>query len=75
MNWEAIGAGGEVFGALGVMVTLIYLATQIRVQNRESRIASVHEISEGYRQLVAEMINPNLSEVWVKAVKDWTRKS
>ena len=75
MNWEAIGAGGEVFGALGVMVTLIYLATQIRVQNRESRIASVHEISEGYRQLVAEMIYPNLSEVWVKAVKDWTRKS
>ena len=30
MNWEAIGAIGEVTGALGVIVTLGYLAYQIR---------------------------------------------
>ena len=30
VNWEAIGAVGEMLGALGVIVTLIYLATQIR---------------------------------------------
>jgi len=30
MNWEAIGAIGEVLGALGVIVTLVYLAFQIR---------------------------------------------
>ena len=30
MNWEAIGAVGEVIGALGVIVTLGYLAYQIR---------------------------------------------
>ena len=30
MNWEAIGAIGEVVGALGVVVTLGYLAYQIR---------------------------------------------
>ncbi len=26
MNWEAIGAIGEIIGAFGVIVTLIYLA-------------------------------------------------
>jgi hypothetical protein len=30
VNWEAIGAIGEVIGALGVIVTLVYLAYQIR---------------------------------------------
>ncbi len=30
MNWEAIGAVGEVLGAIGVIVTLGYLAVQIR---------------------------------------------
>jgi hypothetical protein len=30
MNWEAIGAIGEVLGALAVIVTLVYLAVQIR---------------------------------------------
>ena len=30
MNWEAIGAIGEVVGAIGVVVTLGYLAYQIR---------------------------------------------
>ena len=30
MNWEAIGAIGEVLGAAAVVVTLGYLAVQIR---------------------------------------------
>ncbi len=30
MNWEAIGALGETLGALLVLITLIYLATQVR---------------------------------------------
>ncbi len=30
MNWEAIAATGEILGAVAVLVTLIYLAAQIR---------------------------------------------
>ncbi|MFV8816862.1 hypothetical protein [Haliea sp. E17] len=30
MNWEAIGAVAEILGALGVIVTVAYLAMQIR---------------------------------------------
>ncbi len=30
MNWEAIGAVGEVVGAIGVIFTLVYLAYQIK---------------------------------------------
>ncbi len=34
MNWDAIGAIAELLGAIGVIASLIYLATQIR-QSRE----------------------------------------
>ena len=33
MNWEAISAISEVFGAVAVVVTLIYFSTQIRQSN------------------------------------------
>ena len=30
MNWDAIGAVGEVIGAMAVVISIIYLAVQIR---------------------------------------------
>ena len=46
MNWEAIGAVGEVLGALGVIATLSYLAVQIRQNTRTVRSAT-HQASVG----------------------------
>ncbi len=43
MNWEAIGAIGEISGALAVVLTLLYLARQIN----ESRKATVAQIYQG----------------------------
>ena len=34
MNWDAVGAIAELLGAIGVIASLVYLATQIR-QSRE----------------------------------------
>ncbi len=50
MNWDAIGAISEAVGALGVIITLIYLATQIRQNSRTmdqhtSAVASAAEIA------------------------------
>ncbi len=36
MNWDAIGAIAELLGAVGVIASLVYLATQIR-QNAPPR--------------------------------------
>jgi hypothetical protein len=49
MNWEAFGAIAEVVGALGVLVTLIYLATQIRDNTRSLHAVSLQSILEGPR--------------------------
>lgn len=37
MNWEAIGAIGETLGAAGVILTLAYLAIQIKQNTRATR--------------------------------------
>ncbi len=44
MNWDAIGAAGEVGGAIGVIITLVYLAVQIRQNTRAMRASSAREI-------------------------------
>ena len=41
MNWEAIGAIGEIIGAVAVLVTLIYLATQVRQNTNAVRTSGV----------------------------------
>lgn len=52
MNWEAIGAIGEILGALGVIITLAYLATQIRQNTKMARGATRQELA-GQLQLNA----------------------
>lgn len=44
MNWDAVGAIGEIIGALAVFVTLAYLAVQIR-QNTKAVSASALDSS------------------------------
>jgi hypothetical protein len=38
MNWDAVGAIGEIIGAVAVIAALIYLAIQIREGARASRL-------------------------------------
>ncbi len=46
MNWDAIGAVSEVAAAIGVVVSLVYLAVQIRENTRSSRSATRQSIVE-----------------------------
>jgi hypothetical protein len=71
MNWDAIGAIGEIVGASAVVISLVYLASQIRIQNRESRAASVHQVIEGYRSSIGALHEPEMAEIWVLAINDY----
>ena len=51
MNWDAIGAIAELLGALGVIITLIYLARQIVQANRIGRASVVRELQQRYHEL------------------------
>jgi hypothetical protein len=51
VNWDAIGAVGEALGAIAVLVTLMYLATQIRQTNRISLFNSSKELIGAYDEI------------------------
>ena len=46
MNWDAIAAVGEILAALAVLVSVLYLARQIR----QSAVASVSDLHQGISQ-------------------------
>ena len=46
MNWDAIGAVAEAVGGLGVILTLFYLALQIRGSNRVAKAQSRQSMTE-----------------------------
>ena len=72
MNWEAIGAIGELAGAAGVIMSLLYLAVQIRRQNVESRLGSMNELihqRNAFYGAVAD--NQGLATIWVKGIENF----
>ncbi len=56
MNWEAIAAVGEIVGAAGVIVSLLYLATQIRQSTRVARAATRQALSRDLQSLASDLI-------------------
>ena len=71
MNWDAIGAVGEIIGALAVVCSLAYLALQIRNQNKEAQAAAVHQVIEGYRSSIRALQEPDMAEVWILGIDDF----
>ncbi len=70
MNWEAIGAIGEFVGALAVVLTLGYLALQVRQNTTGMRVAAKLEITKqfaDYTDLL--LLNPELLELNTKAMQ------
>ncbi len=67
MNWEAIGAIGELVGALAVVLTLFYLARQIRQSNsqrRRSEIIATFQQFSVPRMAIAQ--NEGLADLFVR---------
>ena len=46
INWDAVGAIGETVGALAVVITLVYLAVQIRQNTKSIRASTYQSVAE-----------------------------
>ena len=70
MDWDAIGAIGEIVGALAVVITLLYLARQTKVSGKAtvsaSRSASAVAISELDRDIARD---PELARIFLKSTQ------
>jgi len=71
MNWDAIGAAAELVGAVGVVVSLLYLATQIRASSRMAAVQAKLEATRMLNDYVDSLIkSPDLSELWRRGIAD-----
>ena len=64
MNWDAIGAVGETLGAVAVLVTLVYLAIQVRSTRNAWQRQNERELLKGITlssQLLVEQ--PEMAEI------------
>ena len=51
MNWDAISAVAETVGTLVVLVTLVYLAIQLRIANKQREIESLRHNWDGLNRI------------------------
>jgi len=59
MKWDAIGAMGELVGAVAVVVSVLYLAWQVRSQVQETKLGPARRASlavHGAAVLVAPVV-------------------
>ena len=71
MNWDALGAVGEIIGAIAVLLTLGYLALQIR-QNTQAVQASAVEssIKSVSEARSAIFVTAGIAEIYEKGISD-----
>lgn len=72
MNWDGIGAISEIVGAVGVIATLAYLATQIRQNTNQLKGEAVISINDAEFDLDSELrSNPDLFSALIRGMSDW----
>lgn len=65
MSWDAVAAIAEAVGALAVVVTLLYLATQIRQNTENARAATELEVSRRFSYVSDCLLHDReLQRIW-----------
>ncbi len=76
MNWEMIGAIGEVGGAVAVVVTLVYLARQVRDSARQERRNRYVELNRDATKITDAIARDlELSDTFLRGMRDRTSLS
>jgi hypothetical protein len=72
MNWEAIGAVGEVVGAAAVFTSLVYLATQIRNSKRSDQINASSLAAAAVDNWLGQIVRDSeLNDLYMRALSDF----
>lgn len=65
MNWDMIGAVAELAGAIAVVITLAYLAAQIRQNNISARVAAKQEMTKQFADFTdLLLVHPELEDIY-----------
>ena len=71
MNWEAIGAIGEILGAAAVVITLAFLVVQLRLNNVAIRAQTRSSVTDQMLSITHDdLANPRLLAAQIRAISD-----
>ena len=71
MNWEAITAIAEIIASLGVIISLLYLAHQMRNQTEDNKVATDHELVNNLDSLWGSIsADEKLASIFLKGLRD-----
>jgi hypothetical protein len=71
-----LGALGEFVAAIAVVITLIYLALQIRQNTRATHAASFHAITDSFNHVnVSVAQTPGLARIWLAGATERSSRS
>jgi hypothetical protein len=81
MNWDAIGAIAELLGAVGVIASLVYLATQIRHgqeqmdrNTRALRAGTYQQFQQSLKEMIlSQLADPELGAIVNRGLADFEK--
>lgn len=72
MNWEIISALAELFGALGLIISVIYLALQVRNGTATARRAAGHDVMMTINPLLTVLSSDaDVTSIWMRGLADF----
>jgi len=71
MSLQDLGSLGEFVGGIAVLVTLIYLAVQLRQGNKLNQSASIRTFMHEYNDTLAQVKDPEFTKLLRRGSKDF----
>ena len=71
MSWEIVGSLGEIVGGLGVIVSLLYLARQIKDNTRSNQSAAISSLTDQIQKIT--LVDHAASEEYYLGLKGLDR--
>ena len=75
MNWQAIGAIGELLGGVVVVASLVFLAIQIRRNTQALQLGVAEETNRSFSSYLAMFTQPGVSRVYRVGLASSVRSS
>lgn len=68
MNWDVVAALAELVGAAAVVVSLLYLARQMREATTQAKVSNMHNILSYFADVTGPIVtDPNVTDVYHRA--------
>ena len=72
MNWEAIGAAAEVFGVMAILISLIYVAVQIRQSNVVAQADAERQVLQNWMHALDSLVvDSETTDAFLRGLADF----